>query len=217
MSGIEGPYYGASDDGTRGVADEVFDEAGYWDDLDNDISSVESDFLKSIAKQSSARAKTGRAAVLRMSQYNCSDGGSQAERWIKWQKPQDPSHPLPSTPATSNSDKVPEGLVFDNLGLFKEALGILPRWQDKSAVPQFFDKQLVVLEDLGRDWVETIGKAFRIPPRVFVLHWASPSLYKRGRARVPLGQPAEEHFVLPYSEILPFGIKNGVSLFIQNH
>lgn len=122
-------------------------------------------------------------------------------------------------PADSGSGitESPGGLLFEDLNPFKEALETLPRRCDRLAVPQFFDKQLVVLEDLGRDWVKTIGKAFHIPARVFALHWASPSLYKRGRARLPLGQPAEEHFVLPYSEILPFAINNRKRLPIEDH
>lgn len=141
-------------------------------------------------------------------------------RWIKWQKPRDPpAHAQSSMPAASGSGspEPPEGLLFEDLNRFKEALETLPRRCDRLAVPQFFDKQLVVLEDLGRDWVKTIGKAFHVPARVFALHWASPSLYKRGRARLPLGQPAEEHFVLPYSEILPFAINNRKSLPIEDH
>jgi hypothetical protein len=106
----------------------------------------------------------------------------------------------------------PEGLVFEDVSLFKEALRRLPHRHDESAVPKFFDRQLIVLEDLGRCGVEAIGKAFHIPPRVFALHWASPSLYNRGRDQSLLGQPAEEHFILPYSEILPFEIEQGTIL-----
>lgn len=216
------PHVILMDKKDKHVADEVTDNGvRYWDDLEKDISSVEFNFFKSITHQSSARARTGRAAILQMSRSHSSDGGSQANlvpRGIKWQKPQDPSHPGSSAPAASNleSHESPTGLVFDDLDLFKEALEILPRRDDKSAVPQFFGKQLVVLEDLGRDWVQTIGKAFHIPPHVFALHWASPSLYKRGEAHIPLGQPAEEHFVLPYWEILPFGIKNGMVPFVTD-
>lgn len=130
---------------------------------------------------------------------------------MKWQKPRDPHAQAQSSildATTSESRESPEGLLFEDLNWFEEALETLPRRSDKLTVPQFFDKQLVVLEDLGRDWVKTVGKAFHVPARVFALHWASPNLYKRGRARLPLGQPAEEHFVLPYSEILPFAIKD---------
>jgi len=200
-------------DASAHSAKQVTDEVEYWDDLEKHIPGVECEFLKAITSQSSMQARMGRAAVLRMA---CS--GSQSPhgdsrqnftpRWIKWREP---------GASKPGSPELPEGLMFEDPDRFKEALEILPRHHDKSAVPQFFEKQLIVLEDLGRDWVETVGSAFHVPPRVFALQWASPSLYKRGSARVPLGQPAEEHFVLPYSELLPFEIKQGISLLIEHY
>lgn len=200
-------------------ADEVVDDAKYLDDLEKDIPGVESGFHKAITLQSKTQANRGRAAILRMSHPHYPDRDVREDlvpRQIKWQKLPGPSSRPQSSTSTaiaSESPEAPEGLTFDNLDHFKQALKILPRRFNKSEVPRFFNKQLVVLEDLGKDWVETVGKAFHIPPSVFALHWASPSLYKSGRARVPLGQPAEEHFVLPYSEILPDGIKGGMVFF----
>lgn len=179
-------------------------EVEYLDDLEKVIPGVEKDFHAAISNQVEERRAMGRAAVLRMSHPYCPDM-------------RDPEHAQSSTSASSDSGsaKSPEGLLFESLGAFQKALKTLPRHCDNSTVPQFFDKQLIVLEDLGRDWVETIGKVFHVPPRVFALHWASPTHYKLSRARVPLGQPAEEHFVLPYSEILPFKIKEGMMLLFS--
>lgn len=218
------PNYGATTVGLHAdpleypvqqVTDEMFDEVQYLDDLETRVHGVERDFHKAILSQFGEQRTMGRAAVLRMSHPYPSNGNEQhylTQRRIQWQKLRDPAEHAQSSKTAANdsgSAESPEGLLFQDLGAFREALNILPRHDDKSTVPQFFDKQLIVLEDLGRDWVETIGKAFHVPPRVFALHWASPSFYQRSRARVPLGQPAEEHFVLPYSEILPCKIKEG--------
>lgn len=203
------------------VADEMPKKVGYWDDLEKDIPGVESDFHTAIFSQVGEQPRMGRAAVLRMSHPYTPDGVKQTSsgpRRIKWKTLRDTAeHAQSSTPAASASESAepPEGILFEDLELFKEAVKIFPRHYDESTVPQFFDKQLIVLEDLGRDWVETIGELFHVPPYVFALHWASPSLYKSGRAHVPLGQPAEEHFVLPYSEILPFEIREGMLLLFD--
>lgn len=201
--------------------DEKSDEVEYLDDLEKGFSGIERDFYKAISRQFAQQRTKGRVAVLRMSHPYSRHGGVQkylAQRRIQWQKLRSPAeHAQSSTPAASDSGSAesPEGLLFQDLGAFREALKILPRDYDKSTVPQFFDKQLIVLEDLGRDWVEIIGKVFHVPPRVFALHWASPSFHQRGKARVPLGQPAEEHFVLPYSEILPLELKKSMLLLFS--
>lgn len=202
------------------VVEKNSSEVEYLDDLEKVIPGVERDFHAAISNQVGERRAMGRAAVLRMSHPYCPDGNEQqhvARTRIQWQKLRSPEHAQSSTPATSDSGsaKSQEGLLFESLGAFQKALKTPPRYCDNSTVPQFFDKQLIVLEDLGRDWVETIGKAFHVPPRVFALHWASPTHYKLSRARVPLGQPAEEHFVLPYSEILPFKIQEGMLLLFS--
>lgn len=202
------------------VVEKKSSEVEYLDDLEKVIPGVERDFYAAISNQSEERRAMGRAAVLRMSHPYCPDGNEQqhvARGRMQWQKLRGPEHAQSSTPAASDSGsaKSPEGLLFESLGAFQNALKTLPRHYDQSTVPQFFDKQLIVLEDLGRDWVETIGKAFHVPPPVFALHWASPTRYKSSRARVPLGQPAEEHFVLPYSEILPLKIKEGMLLLFS--
>lgn len=206
------------------VPDDVYpdlpeDNVEYWDDLDKDSPGVESQFYQAINTQMSSRtAERGRVAVLRMSHAVSQDDGALdveglAPRKIvlrTLQHPSSPPHRPNSAFNTSESSDAPEGLVFEDLSHFKKVLGAFPRRNDAAGVPRFFKKQLIVLEDLGKDWVETIGKTFQVPVRVFALHWASPSLYKSGRARLPLGQPAEEHFVLPYSEILRYDIRDGM-------
>lgn len=195
------------------------DDTKYWDDLEKDIPGVESDYYQAITNEVPWwKDKRGRVAVLQMphatSQYDGALEGLTPSR-ITWRTSRDSFSP-PRSPnsdtSSSDASEGPEGFLFEDLNHFKKAMETHPPRKDEAGVPRFFDKQLIVLEDLNKDWVEVIGKTFQIPVRVFALHWASPSLYKRGRARLPLGQPAEEHFVLPYSEILPVDIRDGMTL-----
>ena len=62
--------------------------------------------------------------------------------------------------------------------------------------------KLIILEDLGRDWVEILGSIFDIPIQVFALHWANPDDHILGDARVPLGQSPNLQFVLNYRQSL---------------
>lgn len=203
---------------TDAHSDTSDDEVKYFDSLERDIPGVESDFYNAISNPTLTTAKCGRVAVLRMSHPTFPDQESGIDlmpRKIIWRNPRDTyADPQSSTSAASASASLefPEGLVFEDLELFKRTLEKFPHRSENETVHRFFDKQLIVLENLGRDWVETVGKAFRVPPHVFAHHWASPSLCKRGRARLPLGQPAEDHFVLPYSEILPFELKDSMTL-----
>ena len=66
------------------------------------------------------------------------------------------------------------------------------------------DRVLVILEDLGREFVERFGSQMGIPVHVFALHWARPEHHVLGQARLPVGQPPEQHFVLHYRQYLPF-------------
>ena len=65
-----------------------------------------------------------------------------------------------------------------------------------------FVGKLIILEDLGRDWVEILGSIFDIPIQVFALHWANPDDHILGDARVPLGQSPNLQFVLSYRQSL---------------
>jgi hypothetical protein len=62
---------------------------------------------------------------------------------------------------------------------------------------------LIVLEDLGRNWVEMLGLVLKIPPYFFELHWASPLMHTLGMNRLPLGQDPLQSFVLGYTELYP--------------
>jgi hypothetical protein len=67
---------------------------------------------------------------------------------------------------------------------------------------------LIILEDLGRYWVEWLGRVLDIPVYVFAQHWALPEDHILGGARPPIGQSVERHFVLNYTQTLPFKILN---------
>lgn len=192
--------------------DPVDDGAKYLGQLEQNIPGVERDFFEAMRSQdreeARARAKRGRAAVLRMS-HDASPNNSNQEtaplRKIVWKRPRGPFTSQEDYIPTSSASGLPEtptGFVFDNLDTLREALSALPRPHNQSESPQFFEKQMILLEDLGRDWVVTIGQAFHIPPRVFADQWVSPTCYKGGEARLPLGEPPEEHFLVPYSEVL---------------
>jgi hypothetical protein len=64
-------------------------------------------------------------------------------------------------------------------------------------------RYLIVLEDLGRNWVELLGPYLKIPPYFFELHWANPLLHTMGMNRMPLGQDSQQIFVLGYTELHP--------------
>lgn len=59
---------------------------------------------------------------------------------------------------------------------------------------------LIILEDLSRAWIELLGPRLHVPVSVFALHWASPEDHILGRARVPLGESPDRHFVLTYQQ-----------------
>jgi hypothetical protein len=62
-------------------------------------------------------------------------------------------------------------------------------------------RRLIILEDLGRTWIEMLGSQFNIPPHVFALHWYSPYDLFLGRVQVPLGQDPLHHFILSYTQV----------------
>ncbi|POS71202.1 hypothetical protein DHEL01_v210406 [Diaporthe helianthi] len=145
----------------------------YLDGLEKHVPGVELMFSTSMKAQSGQRAQQGRAAILRMSQPEHEQSNRDdltPTKKIVWERAQSPGaskqDPSP-TESDSGTSETPTGLVFDNLKTLKGALRQLPRQRSKSEVPQFFEKQLIILEDLGREWVETIGHAFHIPPHVF--------------------------------------------------
>ena len=69
-------------------------------------------------------------------------------------------------------------------------------------------RDLIILEDLSREWVEALGPHLGIPVSVFALHWADPTEHVNGGLRVPIGESPARHFILSYRQSLPFFIKN---------
>ena len=69
-------------------------------------------------------------------------------------------------------------------------------------------RNLIVLEDLSREWVQALGPQLGIPVSVFALHWADPTDHVNGGLRVPIGESPARHFILSYRQSLPFFIKN---------
>lgn len=70
---------------------------------------------------------------------------------------------------------------------------------------------LVILEDMGREFVEELGSCFDIPPDVFALHWARPEHHVLGQARLPVGEIPQRHFALHYRQYLPFRLRESNS------
>lgn len=65
---------------------------------------------------------------------------------------------------------------------------------------------LVVMEDLGADWVPCFAKWLQIPEHIFALHWAHPQDHLSGQVGVPLGTDPKQHFILQYKQPLPFKV-----------
>jgi hypothetical protein len=57
---------------------------------------------------------------------------------------------------------------------------------------------VIILEDLGSEWVSLLSSILGIPVSVFACHWALPEDHTLGRVRIPLGQDARYHFILNY-------------------
>lgn len=60
--------------------------------------------------------------------------------------------------------------------------------------------KLVILEDLGYDWIEKISSTFGVPINVFAEHWANPAHHNDGKVRVPLGEDVHHHYILNYDQ-----------------
>jgi hypothetical protein len=73
--------------------------------------------------------------------------------------------------------------------------------------PVLEQHRLVILEDLGRNWIEVLGPILQIPVYFFALHQASPTDHFFGRVHTPIGQPTYRHFILSYKQPLPFRLK----------
>jgi hypothetical protein len=67
---------------------------------------------------------------------------------------------------------------------------------------------LVILEDLGRNWINVLGPTLQIPISVFALHWEKPEAHIQGDVRVPLGTSPDRHFILNYRQFLPLVISD---------
>ncbi|KAK3291901.1 uncharacterized protein B0H64DRAFT_242521 [Chaetomium fimeti] len=62
--------------------------------------------------------------------------------------------------------------------------------------------RVIILEDLGRAWIDALCDIFpRIPFDFFARHWANPTLHNRGAARPPLAQDPRYHCVLSYTQL----------------
>ena len=75
---------------------------------------------------------------------------------------------------------------------------------------------MIILEDLSREWVEALGPRLGIPVYVFALHLADPSDHVNRGLRVPIGESPARHFILSYRQSLPFYIKNRQNKIIVN-
>jgi hypothetical protein len=60
---------------------------------------------------------------------------------------------------------------------------------------------LIILEDLGVDWIETLVTELEVPLHFFAQHWAPPVFHNDRKVRVPLGQDPQYHFVLNYDQV----------------
>lgn len=60
--------------------------------------------------------------------------------------------------------------------------------------------KLVILEDLGYDWIEKISSTFGVPINVFAEHWANLAHHNDGKVRVPLGEDVHHHYILNYDQ-----------------
>jgi hypothetical protein len=69
-------------------------------------------------------------------------------------------------------------------------------------------RHLIILEDLGFDWVQPLLTELHVPEDVFAQHWAGPAYHSEGRARVPLGQDIHRHYILGYEQPHAITIKD---------
>ncbi|KAM7214440.1 putative magnesium and cobalt transport protein [Rhypophila decipiens] len=94
----------------------------------------------------------------------------------------------------------------ENITEFASALEDLANKANSTDSSLKSSNTLIILEDLGKDWVEILGPVLKIPVYFFALHWAMPLKHLNGDIRLPVGQSPERHFILPYQQELPFRI-----------
>jgi hypothetical protein len=139
-------------------------------------------------KQDTEMARRGRLGIVRIPPPEDSQGGEQ-KRFL-WR----------------GHDKEPDGITFESTEDLDWAVRQLKSPVRPGSPAQFFEHQLVILEDLGKEWVKKVAELFQVPLEVFAYHEVSPGDYATGRARLPLGERPEQHFFLPYRETLPWKI-----------
>jgi len=69
---------------------------------------------------------------------------------------------------------------------------------------------LIILEDLGVNWIETFATELEVPLHFFAQHWAPPVFHNDRKVRVPLGQDPQYHFVLNYDQVHAVQIDGGI-------
>lgn len=62
--------------------------------------------------------------------------------------------------------------------------------------------RLIIMEDLAKDWIDVLGPILRIPVFFFALHLQKIEYHDLGRARAPIGNPLQHHFILNYRQPL---------------
>lgn len=153
-----------------------------------DTSSRIAEFGRRIENQDPEMARRGRLGILRIPlPEDFQDGEQKRLRWRGY-------------------DKEPHGATFESIEDLDWAVRQLGPSVGRGSPAQFFEHQLVILEDLGKEWVERVAELFQVPLEVFAYHEISPGDYATGRARLPLGERPEQHFFLPYRETLPWKI-----------
>jgi len=149
-----------------------------WDLIDED-DLLEVEFRREISRQSLDMACRGRVAILNSSGHNHIHG---------------------SFATHLEEGRIPDGVEFAVPSYLLE-LGA------RSSL-QLYEQQLIIVEDIGRDWIEILAVAFEIPIHVFALHWANPLRHAQGTVRLPLGQDFSQHCILSYRETLPLRIES---------
>lgn len=65
-------------------------------------------------------------------------------------------------------------------------------------------KRLLILENMGINWVQVLATELNVPLSIFAQHWASPYGHDSGKIRVPLCQNLRNHFMLSYDQFYPY-------------
>jgi hypothetical protein len=81
-------------------------------------------------------------------------------------------------------------------------------------------RAVIILEDLGSNWVSLLARKLGVPMSVFACHWALPEDHTLGLVRMPLGQDARYHFILNYVQdhavLIPNKNKGRVKVHIEH-